>query len=727
MIARYLLMMGIVVMACSAPTSNEQMTQILQRIHQQNQVRENFFAPEAKVKYFDSMALVVQTEKQKLTNAYFKGYFLLQAGEVEQSIELYKDLLTRMNPDEKEAYRLVNLYLGLAYLRLGEQANCISNKSSESCIYPIAGAGIHQENTGSHLAVQYFEKALTFDPQDLEVRWLLNVAYMTLGLYPQQVPAEYLIPGLDAESEKEVNSFQEISGVLGMTLRDMSGGSIVDDFNQDGYLDIITSAWGLDEPMKCWINRGNGTFENASDRSGLGILTGGLNMMQTDYNNDGLLDVFVLRGGWMSRYGQQPNSLLRNNGDGTFTDVTFEAGFTSFIPSQTATWNDFNNDGWLDVFIGNEANQDVFPCEFYINQKDGTFLNVANQAQAGIIDFVKGVTSGDYNNDGWQDIFISTMNRKSYLLKNNGLVNGQLIFEDVSLQAGFDQPVGKTFPTWFWDFDNDGWLDVFLCGYEFEKSLGYYEAAEKLGQPLRDESKMKLFRNNKDGTFTNIAHDVGLNRVVNAMGSNFGDFDYDGWLDFYLGTGNPDTKSIIPNRLFKNEAGHFYDVTASARVGHLQKGHGVSFADLDFDGDLDIFAQVGGSFKGESFQNSFYMNPGQGGNNWISIRLEGVKANRPGIGSRIKVTVTENGKVRHIYRDLNSGGSFGASPLMAQIGIGKATQIDQLEIHWTGSNTHQIFQNLTPNQFIKIREESADIEILPFQAFSLIPEPAGIQ
>lgn len=719
-----LFLLAVIVAACSRTASNRRMAEVLNQIHQQNQVADNFFAPDAKVRYYDSLALTATSEQQRIRNSYFRAYFLLQTGEVEQAIEIYKELLRRMNPQEKEAYRMVNLYLGVAYLRLGEQVNCVSNKTAESCIFPIAGAGIHAEASGSQLAVRHLEAAVEPDLNDLEGRWLLNIAYMTLGGYPERVPVKFLLPGLDAASERQVNPFQEVSGSLGLTIRDMSGGVIVEDFNQDGTLDVVTSAWGLDEPMKFWLNKGDGTFENASENSKLGILTGGLNLMQTDYNNDGLLDIFVLRGGWMARYGRQPNSLLRNNGDGTFTDVTFEARLTSFFPTQTATWNDFNNDGWLDVFIGNETTQDVYPCELYINQKDGTFLNLAAESGASIMDYVKGVTSGDFDNDGWQDIFISTMNRKCYLLRNGGMRNGHLQFEDVTAAAGLDEVTSKTFPTWFWDFDNDGLLDIFLCGYEFEKSLGYYEAAEKLEQPLRDESKMKLFRNNGDGTFSNVAVEVGLNRVVNAMGSNFGDFDYDGNLDFYLGTGNPDTKSIIPNRLFKNEGGKFYDVTAAGRVGHLQKGHGVAFADLDYDGDLDIFAQVGGSFKGESFQNSFYLNPGQGGNNWIGIRLEGVKANKPGIGSRITLTVTDEGKARTINRDMNSGGSFGASPLMAQIGIGRSKKIDRLEITWAGSNHRQIFTNVVPNQFISIEEGNPEITTLSYKRMSFVREPS---
>lgn len=687
----------------------------LQKINEQNQVPDNFFYPEGKVRYYDSLILASTEEKKFIINTYLKGFYLLPTGEAEQVIEGYKNLLKRMEPDNKQAIKLVNQYLGVAYMRLGEQLNCIANPTSESCIFPIQGKGIHKDNLGSKNAIAYFETALRSSPDDLETRWLLNIAYMTLGLYPQEVPEDFLIPGLETDTVGRVNPFREISDELGLDDRNMSGGAIIEDFDLDGDLDIVTSAWGLDEPMHLWINNGNGSFTDLSEMSRLSELTGGLNMMQTDYNNDGYPDIFVLRGGWMGKFGRQPNSLIRNNGDGTFTDVTFDSGLLSYIPTQTATWSDFNNDGWLDVFIGNESNlQNIYPCELYLNQKDGTFVNVAYAGGIDVIDYAKAVTSGDYDNDGWSDIFISTMNRKSYLFRNKGIENGVLKFEDITDKAGFGNQISKTFSTWFWDYNNDGWLDIFLCAYEFDKSLGYYEAAEKLNYPIQEESKMKLYRNNKNGTFTNVADKVGLNRIANAMGANFGDIDNDGFLDFYLGTGNPDMKSIIPNRLFKNENGQiFQDVTSAARVGNLQKGHGVAFADLDFDGDLDIFIQVGGSFKGDQNRNSLYMNPGQGENNWIAIKLEGVQSNRLAIGSRIKLTLHENGVDRYIYRDVNSGGSFGSSPILTHIGIGTATLINRIEIQWAGSNLKQEFREITPNQFIHIQEGVEKIEVRP--------------
>ncbi len=425
--------------------------------------------------------------------------------------------------------------------------------------------------------------------------------------------------------------------------------------------------------------------------------------------------MLVLRGGWKREYGKEPNSLLKNNRNGTFTDVTTESGLLSFHPTQTATWNDFNNDGWLDLFIGNESapngNFESHPCELYINNQDGTFREIAKKANCEILKYVKGVTSGDYNHDGWKDIFISTMNGQRILLKNNGQTGNEISFTDVTVKAGLDREKGNSFPAWFWDYDNDGWLDIFACDYSFKKSLAYYAAAEKLNIPAGNFEKMLLYRNNHNGTFTNVADDIGLNKNVFAMGANFGDIDNDGFLDMYLGTGNPDYESLVPNKMFKNLGGiKFADVTASARVGHLQKGHGVSFADMDNDGDQDIYIEMGGAFVGDAYQNSFFLNPGQNNNNWICLKLEGTKSNRNAIGTQIKLTFTENGNQRSIYRDVNSGGSFGCSPLRREIGIGQATVIDEIEIHWHGSNDIQVFKNLKTNIFLKIIEGSNRLE-----------------
>ena len=156
----------------------------------------------------------------------------------------------------------------------------------------------------------------------------------------------------------------------------------------------------------------------------------------------------------------------------------------------------------------------------------------------------------------------------------------------------------------------------------------------------------------------------------------------------------------------------FADVTISSRTGSLQKGHGVAFADLRNNGMQDIFIEMGGAYKGDSYTSSLYVNPGQSNNNWISLKLEGVKANRAAIGSRIKVTFTENGVKRSVYKDVNSGGSFGSSPLRQEIGIGQARLIDEIEIKWAGSQTLQHFKNIVPNQFLHITEGDNPPEVI---------------
>ena len=681
------------------------MVLLLRKVSKNARVPANSFSPEAGVAHLDSLIQVTHDPYKLFELKNSLGVAFLKLGEEQKAIEVYEALLKTSEEGEVFDKEKVQPQLALAYLRLGEKMNCLHNHSAESCIFPISFSGMHKDKYGSQKAIELYESILRHNPRNLEARWLLNIAYMTIGGYPQDVPAAYLIKQLPDET-KGFKPFVDIAGQLGLDKKTMAGGSIVDDFNNDGYPDIVLSSWGLDEKMNFFKNNGNGSFTDVSVSSNVAQFTGGLQILQTDYNNDRFKDIFVLRGAWKKEYGNEPNSLLRNNGDGTFTDVTKESGLLSFHPTQTATWADFNNDGWLDVFIGNESSSDAVrhPCELYINNKNGTFANLANQSNATIVSFVKGVTSGDYNNDGWIDIFISTLNGKKILLRNEGK-GGKLLFKDVSEEAGLTKNQSQTFPTWFWDYDNDGWLDILVCEYQFTSSLAWYAAAEALGSTNDISGRVFLFRNKHDGTFEEVTEKVGLNKVAFAMGSNFGDIDNDGYSDIFLGTGNPQYESLVPNKMFQNIRGErFLDVTNAARVGNLQKGHGVSFADLDDDGDEDIFIKMGGAFIGDAYQNSFFLNPGQNSNHWIGISLEGVKTNRAAIGARIKVTFEENGVERSVYRDVNSGGSFGANPLEAHIGIGSADMIKSIEIKWPVGNYVQVFENIPPDSHLKIKE-----------------------
>jgi hypothetical protein len=686
---------------------NQEMIDLLKVSARFDHNHENVFSPEAMIEFCDSIVSQTSDQDAQRTALSKKANALLQLGQEQKAIDIFQALLNRTSLGYPEQRMAILKDMAVAYLRLGDRINCINNHTSESCIFPIAGSGVHRDKTGAEKAIELYKAILTDNPNDLESRWLLNIAYMTTGRYPSEVPPQFLLKVKDEDTMHLVKPFSNVAMNTGLNYKCIAGGSIVDDFNNDGYLDIVLSSWSLTEPMRYYRNNANGTFTDISDSSGLGYLTGGLNIVQMDYNNDGYKDIFVLRGGWKGKFGKDPNSLLRNNGDGTFTDVTRSSGLLSFHPSQTATWADFNNDGWLDVFIGNETTpgEETHPCQLFINNRNGTFTEMAAKAGCAVVKFVKGVTSGDYDNDGMPDIFLSTLNGNKILLRNAMGKNGVIRFEDVSEKAGLTHNLTRTFPTWFWDYDNDGWLDILVCGYEFTQSLSYYAAAEAVQLPIGNAGKVFLFRNKHDGTFEDVSAKAGLNSTAFAMGANFGDIDNDGYLDFYLGTGNPQLKSAVPNKLFKNIGGdHFLDATSAARVGNIQKGHGVSFADLDNDGDEDIYIKMGGAYTGDAYENAFYLNPGQTKNHWVNLLLHGTASNKAAIGAKIKVTFRDNNKERAVFRDVSSGGSFGSNPLRQHIGIGEASAIGQVEISWPVTGKTQVFRNLPIDKNVKIIE-----------------------
>jgi len=698
------------------PPSGQQQTmlQILADVRKKGNTAENMFAAEAKLAQCESVIASTQDPNARLNATFSKALYLLEYGDEQQAVSIFEQLRNEIG-SHKEGEAVLLPQLGLAYLRLAERNNCVMGHNEDACILPIRGKGVHADKTAATKAVEAFELLLTLEPENYDARWLLNIAYMTLGEYPYKVPKKWLIPNLDAPGYP-VQPFFDMATDLKVMVNNCGGGSIIDDFDNDGYLDLVTSSWDLGDPMHYFKSNGDGSFTDLSAQSGLKTIMGGINIQQTDYNNDGFLDIWVLRGAWQGQSGpagEQPNSLLRNNGNGTFTDVTIEAGLLSFHPTQTATWNDFNNDGWLDVFIGNESTPGNKPhaCEFYINNKNGTFTNIATNWGIKIELFVKAVASGDYDNDGWPDLFISTSDGRKLLLRNKGLMGGKVDFEDTNERAGFGKELYSSFATWFFDYDNDGWLDIFVCNYEFVRPLSYYAAKEALHPSSDKAGKAFIYHNNRDGTFRNVTERMGLNKIIFTMGANFGDINNDGWLDMFFGTGNPSYQSLVPNKLFVNlEGKKFADATNASRMGNLQKGHGVSFADIDNDGDQDIHIDLGGAFRGDAYPNSLYVNPGQNSNNWIYLKLEGTKSNRASIGAKITVKFRENGKQRMVYRELNSGGSFGSSPLRREIGIGQATVIDEISVTWPCSGITQVLKNIQPNQILKIKEGQEGFE-----------------
>jgi hypothetical protein len=597
---------------------------------------------------------------------------------------------------EQALYTII-FFQGMTALRQGETENCILCRGESSCILPIVPAAIHTNPAGSRLAIKHFSEYLDRFPDDLGVRYLLNVAHMTLGEHPKSVkPGRLLTLDPYLKSEFDIGRFRDVGHLVGVNRLNFQGGGIMEDFDNDDLLDIVVTSNNPTESMAYYRNKGDGTFEERTKAAGLEGQLGGLYCVQADFNNDGHMDLFVPRGAW-APFPVRP-SLLRNNGNGTFTDVTEQAGLATPLNSLSACWADFDNDGFLDLFVPCGPQR----CRLYRNKGDGTFEDVTEKAGLAGVKTGPGIWNSaawiDFDNDGYPDLFVNTIGGTAALYRNNR--NGT--FTDVTAAMGLDGPQNG-FSCWAFDYDNDGWPDIFATCYNYSLA----DIVRGLdGQPHSNQSN-RLYRNLGGKGFKNVTAEAGLDMVFATMGSNFADFDNDGYLDLYLATGGPDLSLLVPNRMLKNVAGRrFAEITAFSGTGNLQKGHSVACGDWDRNGTLDLFVQMGGVTYGDQYHNILFQNPGQG-NNWLNVKLVGKKSNRCAIGARIKV-VTAGEKPLTVFRHVTSGSSFGANPLEQLVGIGKAGRIALLEIYWPTSGTTQTFRDLTANQAIEVTEFASD-------------------
>lgn len=600
--------------------------------------------------------------------------------------------------------------LGLASLRLGEIANCCQRHGPDSCLMPITGGGVHTDTEGSEAALGYFERVLGAarpdSPAAVRSRWLLNIAAMTLGRWPDAVAPELRIDAARFEDDGSFPRFPQEGLEVGLEGAELAGGMAIEDFDGDGWLDVLTSTSDTAGPVRLLVNDRAGHFRPKED-AGLDRQLGGLNMSHADYDGDGDVDVLVLRGAWWRDFGAHPNSLLRNRGDGTFEDVTVAAGLGErAYPTQTAAWADYDNDGDLDLYVGNESpRKPRMPNQLFRNEGDGTFTDVAREAQVLDNRYTKAVAWGDFDNDGWIDLYVSNMAGENRLYRNRG--DGT--FTDVARTLRVHRPISG-FPCWFFDYDNDGRLDLFAAAYGGPKTEPDVAdvAASWFGMPVAGEMD-RLYRNTSEG-FVNVARDLGLDEYTLPMGANFGDVDGDGWLDFFLGTGYPHYEGLMPNRMYRSVDGAaFEDVTFKGGFGHLQKGHGIAFADFDRDGDQDVFQQIGGAYPGDAFVNALWRNPGFG-HRWIEVRAVGVESNRSGIGTRVRVTIRDGDGERDVHRTIGSGGSFGCNPLTAWIGLGDAEEVLALELSWPASGRVQRFTDVALDHAYRVREDATELE-----------------
>lgn len=593
--------------------------------------------------------------------------------------------------------------LAIANLRLGEQENCVDGTAANACILPLDGAAQHRKTDGARKAVALYSALTHAFPDDLGDRWLLNISWMALGGYPDSIPPALRIPGLmaTAAERRAFPLFRNIANGLGATENGLSGGLAIADFSGDGLLDLFTTSWGVADRPQLLVANGRGSFGDRFALSGAEGITGGLNVSHADFDNDGRPDLFIMRGAWLADATMQPSSLLRATGPGTFADVTMPAGLYQVAPTPTAVWGDFNNDGLVDLFIGHESDRakggTSHPSALWMNRGNGTFTDVSRQVGIEVDAFVKGAAWGDVNNDGLPDLYISILGEPNRLYINRGgRTPTTWRFEEQAASAGVARPI-NSFSTWFWDVDQDGWEDLLVLSYDIGNGQALHDAVareyvQRAGRaavigdslPMGVESS-RIYRNNHDGTFRDVTRAMGLaDKVIFAMGSAFGDLDNDGWLDFYVGTGNPDLRSVIPNRMFRNVNGtRFEEVTLAGGFGHIQKGHAATFADLDRDGDEDIYMVMGGAYEGDAYQNVLFENPGWPGRSWVTLDLEGSPANRSAIGARVVLfTSADNGTHRALYRTVGSGSSFGSGTLQLHVGLDRATRIDSLRVTW---------------------------------------------
>jgi enediyne biosynthesis protein E4 len=449
-------------------------------------------------------------------------------------------------------------------------------------------------------------------------------------------------------------TFEDVTERAGAPGRGWGFGCVAADYNNDGHIDLFVANFG---PNILYRNRGDGTFEDVTGKAGVGggdIWHAGAAF--GDYDLDGHLDLFVpgyldfniadpefktceYRGLKVHACGPlgyrgAPNALYRNNGDGTFTEVTAKAGVTDgdLRFSFQAIFEDFDNDGLPDLFVANDSN----PNYLYRNKGDGTFEEVGVPAGVAYSGDGKemssmGVAVGDYNHDGWMDLFVSTFSNDNYVLFHN---DGDGFFTDASYPSGVGEPTVPYlgWATFFFDYDNDGHPDLFCANGHV-----YPEVDGVLRETFRQPSQ--LLRNLGNGKFRDVSAAVGLDQLPpqSARGGAYADFNNDGGLDVVVSVmdGKP---LLLENTLAKR-------------------------------------------------------------GNWLRVTLTGEKCNRMAVGARVKVTA--GGRTQTAA--LRAGGSYlSSNDPRLHFGLGTAMEA-VVEVAWPGGGTERIGP-VKANRGIRIRQ-----------------------
>jgi len=525
-------------------------------------------------------------------------------------------------------------------------------------------------------------------------------------------PPRISVTFTDVTAAAGINFIHSEGDTIELVSQTTSPGAAFADYNNDGYLDIyITNGSGL--PNALYHNNGDGTFSEVAKKAGVDHRGFAMGCVFGDYDNDGDLDLYVLN------Y-NEPNVFFRNNGDGTFTDVTRQTrtgGDGRWGVS--AAFADYDNDGDLDLYVVNyiKFSRDLAPKDFvlversednvllapepydpqanvlYHNNGDGTFTDVTGQA--GVADEEgKGLAAifGDYDNDGDADLFVANDISRNKLYRNNG--DGT--FTDVSFLEGVDDPRSGMGVDWG-DYDNDGDLDFYVGYFKYQANALYRNNLPK------DPSKGEMLAN-----FDDVSLAAGLAepcRMYVTWGAGFLDYDNDGYLDIFAVNGHIKSDDIDlttcigqPDFLFRNNGdGTFEDVSKStgAWSSYEYVGRGTAFGDYDRDGDIDIF------IANNNGPVVLLRNDGGNQNNWLQIKLIGTKSNRDGIGARVTV---KSGELTQIREIIAGNSVMSESSLEAAFGLEKDPKAEMVKIRWP-SGIVQTMKDIAANQVITVVEE----------------------
>jgi len=542
-------------------------------------------------------------------------------------------------------------------------------------------------------AAEAFRKACEIQPS-LPYLYDLRMAWDSQGGYPKDFPKRLRFPLREEVYDRAHPpdlKFTDIAPELHVDKLSGAGPCGWADYNGDGKQDLV--ACGCDNFCTLYRAEGKG-FVDATIEAKLSRTEPGFGSVWGDYDNDGDPDLYIARNGWN---GPAPNSLLRNNGDGTFTDVATAAGVADRGSSFNAAWLDYDRDGWLDLVVTNGVYIDGSVNRLYRNRRDGTFEDATSKA--GLLEKpgfgTIGLAVGDYDGDGWPDLFFHGRMTQNRLYRNNH--DGT--FTDVAAKAGVLGPGTQNgYVAFFADLDSDGDLDIWTGSLApWEQVLAGYRPDFE-GGPL--DNIPRLYRNNGDGTFTDVSLEAGFRYPLGIMAAGVADLDNDGYIDLYLGTGNPELRRVEPNIFYRNLGGRkFEDLTRYTGLGALGKGHGVVFIDLDGDGDLDIFTELGGFFHGDWWRSAFYRNELGNRGHWLDVSLRQEGGNREAVGARVAITAGS----LHQVQEVTAGRGFGSSdPPGLHFGLGSARGVEKLEIRWPDGET-QTLSNLKRDSTIRLR------------------------